>query len=37
MVGVMGIEPTCDQLPFLRLIRLRGYTPVLLLQLKFKL
>ena len=26
MVRVEGIEPPCDQLPFLDLIRVRGYT-----------
>lgn len=26
-VGTVGIEPTCDQLPFLLLIRRRGYIP----------
>lgn len=25
-VEVVGVEPTCDQLPFLHLIRVRGYT-----------
>ena len=29
MVGVSGIEPPCNQLPFLLLIRERGYTPKL--------
>ena len=27
-VGTVGFEPTCNQLPFLRCIRLRGYVPV---------
>jgi len=28
LVGAIGIEPTCDQLLFLLLIRERRYTPV---------
>ena len=31
-VGTVGIEPTCDRLPFLRLIRLRGYIPIYLVR-----
>lgn len=27
-VGKVGIEPTCNQLPFLLLIRRRGYIPI---------
>ena len=32
IVGVVGVEPTCDQLPFLHLIRVRGYTPICCLK-----
>ena len=28
IVGAVGVEPTCDQLPFLHLIRVRGYAPL---------
>ena len=27
-VGTVGFEPTCNRLPFLRCIRLRGYIPI---------
>lgn len=29
LVVQVGIEPTCDRLPFLQLIRLRGYWTIL--------
>ena len=32
LVGLSGIEPPCDQLPFLLLIRERGYSPKLWLR-----
>ena len=27
IVGAVGVEPTCNQLPFLHGISVRGYTP----------
>ena len=32
LVGMTGIEPACDQLLFLRLIRLRRYIPIYLVR-----
>ncbi len=37
IVGTEGIEPTCDQLPFLQGISLRGYVPVFVIPLRFEL
>lgn len=34
IVGTVGIEPTCDRLLFLRLIRLGRYVPIYVVRLK---
>lgn len=34
MVRASGVEPPCDQLPFLDLIRVRGYARIVVFPLK---